>query len=190
MVIFQSKGIILKRESWKNSRRRLEKGEFQKKMSWISWKLAVELNFFSEYINQALCMCAFGKQTDACKLSSFIHNLLYNPLLKEKQRKIKTKTLEILANACNSWVFYSSPFVLPPDDWPKQRTGRKSISEIPKWKGTVIKAVPSNQSIRTYSDFIRVKFCRQWIFFVPITYILFDRELWSVTLGYLASLEP
>ena len=71
--------------------------------------MAVEFNFFSESINQVVCMCSIGKQTDSCKLSSFINNLLYNPLLTEKQRKIKTKTLEILANGSNPWVFYSYP---------------------------------------------------------------------------------
>ena len=90
----------------------------------------MELNFFSESINQVVCTCSIGKQTDSCKLSPFINNLLYNPLLKEKQRKIKTKTLEILANGSNPWVFYSYPFVLLPDDCLKQWTGRKSISEI------------------------------------------------------------
>ena len=96
----------------------------------MSWKMAVELNFFSESINQVVCMCSIGKQTDSCKLSPFINNLLYNPLLKEKQIKIKTKTLEILANGSNPWVFYSYPFVLLPDDCLNQWTGRKSISEI------------------------------------------------------------
>lgn len=71
------------------------------------------IKLFFLNINQAVCTCAIGKQTDACKLSSFIHNLLYNPLLKEKQRKIKTKTLEILANGCNSVSFIPTRLFFP-----------------------------------------------------------------------------
>ena len=65
------------------------------------------------------------QETDSCKLSSFINNLSYNPLLKEKQRKIKTKTLEILADGNNLWVIYSYPFVLLPDDCFNQWAGKK-----------------------------------------------------------------
>ena len=73
------------------------------------------------------------QETDSCKLSSFINNLLYNPLLKKKQRKVKPKTLEILADGNNLWVIYSYPFVLLPDDCLNQwAEKKKSILEIAK----------------------------------------------------------